>query len=106
MSPGPNLRRVADGSGFAVLALDTVRVNGQPARLYAFADRIEVIDPQGVRVIAVVDVARIRSKIGLRRGRIFVEVHQGETLEVRNLKAADASIAFRLLVELARDASS
>lgn len=104
-SPGPNLRRVADRSRYAVLALDSVRVNSQPARLYAFADRFEVVDPQGLRVIALVDVARIRSKIGLRRGRIYVEVSDGETLEIRSLKAADASVAYRLMVELARDAN-
>lgn len=97
---------MTDAGAPAVLALESVRVNRQPARVYAFADRVEVLDPRGTRVIALADVARIRSKIGMRRGRIIVEVREGETLEIRNLKAADATVAFRLLVELARDANA
>jgi hypothetical protein len=89
----------------AVLALDRVEVNGRTTRLYAFADRLELVDETGLRVVALTDVARITSKSGLRRGHIVIEVQDGETLVVRRLKSADAGVAFRLLVGLARDAN-
>lgn len=92
-------------AGDAVLALDDVKIGGHLARVYAFADRIEIIDHDGLRVVALTDVARITTKSGLRHGRVTVITSKGETIEIRNLKAADTPVAFRLLVGLARDAN-
>jgi hypothetical protein len=91
--------------GEAVLALDDVKVNRRPARVYAFADRIEVVDRHGLRTVRLTDVMRITNKTGLRRGRITVIVEGGDRIEIRSLRSADTPVAFRLLVELARGAN-
>lgn len=88
-----------------MLALDDVKIGGHLARVYAFADRIEIIDRDGVRTVAFTDVARITTKSGLRHGRVTVLTRDGQTIEIRNLRAADTPVAFRLLVGLARDAN-
>jgi hypothetical protein len=90
----------------AVLVLQTVKVNGRPAQLLAFPDRLLLVDPSGSRAIPVRDLARIAHKAGLRKGRLLITTGDGEILEIRGLKTRDTPTAYRILVGLAKAAQS
>jgi hypothetical protein len=90
----------------AVLVLETVKVNGRAAQLFAFPDRLLLVDPDGPRTIPIRDLARIAHKAGLRTGRIVLRTVDGEELLVRGLRARDTATAYRILVQLASAAQS
>jgi hypothetical protein len=90
----------------AVLVLKTVKLNGRPAQLFAFSDRLLVVDPDGPRTVPTRALARIAHKAGLRTGRLLITTVDGEQLEVRGLRSRDTSTAYRILVQLATAAQS
>jgi hypothetical protein len=85
----------------AVLVLKTVKLNGRPAQLFAFKDRLLLVDPDGGRTIPTRDLARLAHKSGLRTGRLMITTVDGEQLVVRNLRARDTPTAYQILVSLA-----
>jgi hypothetical protein len=86
----------------AVLALRSIKVNGRRAGLFAYPDRIELVDDEGVRTIPLTEVARISAKGGVRKGRLTIVTGEGP-LEVRGLRMRDVGVAYRILVRLAAD---
>ncbi len=90
----------------AVLALTDVRVNKRKSLVYAFVDRIEIVDAIGSRTVLLTDVARITTKSGLRKGRVTVVVVEGEALEIDGIRARDTPVAYNVLVKLAMDANA
>jgi hypothetical protein len=87
----------------AVLALDSVKVNGRKARVFAYEDRVEVFDEEGVQQVSLTEVSRITVKGGLRKGRVSIFTAAGEQLEIRGLRVRDVGVAYRILVRLASD---
>jgi hypothetical protein len=90
----------------AVLVLKTVKVNGRAAQLFAFPDRLLLVDTTGSRTIPIRDVARIAHKASIRTGRLVLRTVDDEELIVRGLKARDTTAAYRILVQLASAAQS
>jgi hypothetical protein len=90
----------------AALVLKTVKLNGRPAQVFAFADRLLLVDPDGSHRVAMSDVARITHKSGFRRGRLTITTTACEHFEVRNLRARDTPTAYQILVSLASAAQS
>ena len=86
--------------------LETVKVNGRAAQLFAFPDRLLLVDTDGPRTIPIRDLARIAHKAGLRTGRLVLRTADGEELLVRGLRSRDTATAYRILVQLASDAQS
>jgi hypothetical protein len=85
----------------AVLVLKTVKLNGRPAEVFAFSDRLLLVDTDGSRTVPTRDLARIAHKSGLRTGRIMITTVDGEQLVVRNIRARDTPTAYQILVSLA-----
>jgi hypothetical protein len=85
----------------AALILNSVKVNGRTALFSAFPDRLVIVDREGTRVVPMGDVARITHKAGLRTGRIGIVTVDGDTTEVRGLRAGETPMAYQILVRLA-----
>jgi hypothetical protein len=85
----------------AALILNSVKVNGRAALFSAFPDRLVIVDREGTRVVRMGDVARITHKAGLRTGRIGIVTVDGDTTEVRGLRAGETPMAYQILVRLA-----
>jgi hypothetical protein len=90
----------------AALVLKTVKVNGRPAQLFAFADRLLLVDPDGPRTIPIGDLARIAHKAGLRTGQLVLTTVDNEQLVVRGLRSRDTPTAYQILVQLASAAQT
>jgi hypothetical protein len=90
----------------AALVLDSVKLNGRPAKVFAFADRLLLVDADGGRTVPMRGVARIAHKAGLRTGRLVITTADGEQLVVKNLKSRDTRTAYRILVRLASEAQA
>ena len=88
----------------AALVLHSVKVNGRAALVSAFTDRLMVVDRDNTRRIPIGDLARIDHRAGIRTGRIRVTTVQGETFEIRGIRARDTPLAYQVLVKLASDA--
>jgi hypothetical protein len=86
----------------AVLALRSVKLNGRRTGVFAYPDRIELVDEDGVRAIPLTDVVRISFKSGVRKGRLTITTGEGP-LEIRGLRMRDVGAAYRILVRLAAD---
>ena len=89
----------------AVLALASIRVNGTHGQLYAYRDRVELVTSSGRDAVPLTSVARITTKSGLVRGRIQLTMMDGQVVWIRGLRARDAAVAYRVLVDLASDAN-
>jgi hypothetical protein len=91
----------ADGDD-AQLALQKVRVDGRPANLYVFDDRIVIATEAGDRVIPMDRLERIATRRSWRGARLLLALSDDEVLQVRGLSASSTSLAHRTIVGIAR----
>ncbi len=89
-----------------MLALQDVKVDGVKAIVYAFPDRIEIVETATTRAVSFHDVARITTKSGLRKGRVTIIGTDDAPMVITGLRARDTPVAYRVLVQLAMDANA
>jgi hypothetical protein len=69
----------------------------------AFEDRLVLADADGEHVRPMRDLARIGTRRAFPRPRLVLTFVDGETWEIRGLRALDATAAHRTIFRLATD---
>ena len=85
----------------AALVLNSVKVNGRPALVSAFEDRLVLVTSDGTRNVPIGDLARIAHKAGVRTGKLMITTVDNESLVVSGLRSRDTPTAYQILVRLA-----
>ena len=88
----------------ALLALTKVRVGRARGQVYVFDHRLELVTDDGERTIPITDVERVAQRRSWRGARLLLALTGGQIVEIRRLRPADAVVAHRTILALARAA--